>query len=392
MEFVTKHGNLLCGDSEQLLKNYPDNLFDSVITDPPYSLGFMGKSWDKCLPSIEIWKQCLRVAKPGATLLCFGGTRTYHRLACNLEDVGWEIRDCIMWINGEGMPKGVNISKAIDKHFGQEREVVGTGHSGKTRSVLNAANHPESFGGDYEITVAKSEQAKKWDGWHSALKPAYEPIILAQKPIEGTYVSNAEKYRVAGLNIDECRVPINPEIDDPRLGGAGTWSTDKMAKNVYEGGYEGVRVGSSPLGRFPTNIILDEEAAKALDAQTGVSYSFANPRTSKGTMGYGGQSKDFTTTGFEDSGGASRFFYCSKAKKKERGEGNTHTTVKPLALMEYLCKLTKTPDGGIVLDPFAGSATTAIACIRTNRPFVMIEREKEYFDIGQKRIEEELSR
>ncbi len=340
------------------MKSLDDNSVDSIVTDPPYELGFMGKKWDSTgiAYSVELWKECLRVLKPGGHLLAFGGTRTYHRMACAIEDAGFEIRDQMQWIYGSGFPKSHDISKAIDKKLGTYVEgkllpssrTTGASATGiATTFRKKTASNPQA------------PEAQQWDGWGTALKPANEPIVLARKPIsEKTIAENVLKWGTGGLNIDGCRILTDPTVDDPRLGGKGSWKTDKAAKNVYEGGYAGENIQSSALGRFPANVILDEEAGKLLDEQSGIS-----------------------------KGGASRFFYCAKASKKERGEGNNHPTVKPVSLIKYLVTLVTPPDG-VCLDPFIGSGTTAIAALNTGRFFIGIEKEEKYVEIARKRIAE----
>ena len=269
---------VLHGNSLEVLKTLEDNSVDSIVTDPPYELGFMGKKWDSTgiAYNVELWKECLRVLKPGGHLLAFGGTRTYHRMACAIEDAGFEIRDCIQWLYGSGFPKSQDISKAIDKKLGAKREVVEVDpvRYGRLKNQLEGS---VSTGGQWEhgrrdinITAPASDEAQEWKGWGTALKPANEPIVLARKPLsEKTIAENVMKWGTGGLNIDGCRIPTDPTVDDPRLGGKGSWKTDKAAKNVYEGGYAGENIQSSALGRFPANVILDEEAGRMLDEQTG---------------------------------------------------------------------------------------------------------------------------
>lgn len=335
-----------------MLKRIPDESIDALITDPPYELGFMGKSWDSTgiAYNVELWKECLRVLKPGGYLLSFGGTRTYHRMACAIEDAGFEIRDQIMWVYGSGFPKSYDISKGIDKKLGVERtEVIGKSNSKGIRP--GSGNY---IGDDYKqkgyaITIPATEQAKQWNGWGTALKPAHEPIVVARKPLsEKTVVENVLKWSTGGINIDECRV--NTREKDQSM-------SAKKTKNIY-GKIDLPKVENKyprELGRFPANVIFDEEAGKMLD---------------------------------EQSNNASRFFYCAKASKKERGEYNNHPTVKPLSLMQYLVRLVTTPNG-IVLDPFSGSGTTAIAALRTGRYFIGIEKEHKYVEITKERIAKE---
>jgi len=387
-----KHFNdkqtMLLGDCLQLMKKLPDNLFDSIITDPPYALEFMGKSWDKVLPSIDIWRECLRVAKPGTILLAFGGTRTFHRLTCNIEDAGWEVRDCIMWLYGSGFPKSHNIAKAIDKKAGKEK-IIGKGRAGKTALGQSSAWNKTYNPHEYNITEPNTPEANLWEGWGTALKPAWEPIIVAMKPLDGTYVENALKHNVSGLNIDGSRIETSDKLS---IG-----SNKRDNANINFGMKDNKEAQQqNPKGRFPANVILDDEAGQLLDEQTGVLKSGTGEISKKSSkildgnnsFALGKESRDYGALHVEygDSGGASRFFYCAKAGKKERGEGNNHPTVKPLKLMEYLCNLTKTPTGGIVFDPFAGSGTTGVACVNTGRGFVGMDKVKEHFDIACKRI------
>ena len=352
------HGNCL-----DVLRPFADNCIDSVITDPPYGLHFQGNKWDYDIPSVEIFQEILRVSKPGTFLLCFGGSRTFHRLAVNIEDAGWEIRDCLMWLYGTGFPKSLNIGKAIDKHFGAIREVVGF-HN--TNSHISNRNYVKSDAQVHHndlvpITTPKTEDAKKWHDWGTALKPAYEPILMAMKPIEQRFVHNALTHGIAGLNIEGAKIPI--------------------------------RNSDETTGRWPANVILDEDSAELVDQQTGITKSTGHSikRSIQDNDIYRPDNRKIGTlsAGYSDMGGASRFFYCSKTSASERtidGQRNLHPTVKPLKLMEYLCKLTKTPGGGIVLDPFAGSGTTGLAARNTGRPFILIEKEAEYVELARKRL------
>jgi len=417
------------------MKKLPASFIDTVITDPPYGLGFMGKEWDRFKRAgvikkpghyvtrnangspvrhrkgfssasaagqydysrnsefqqwFTFWaKECLRVAKPGAFLLCFGGTRTFHRLTCAIEDAGWQIRDCMMWLYGSGFPKSLDISKAIDKKAGAKRKVIGYKPSHRPNRVGGRSQSMAIPYTDALESIPSTNLAKLWDGYGTALKPAWEPIIVAMKPLGDTFAQNAEKYGVAGLWIDGGRI-IAQQND--RFGGGGLSSPQKgfMAntQNTYQKGM-GFR-DDTAKGRWPANLILDEGAARMLDEQSGTSKSKASDRNKEEsrTNTYGWAKGGIYKSGvhFSDSGGASRFFYCAKASKKERGPDNKHPTVKPLALMEYLCKLTKTPAGGVVLDPFGGSGTTALACLRTGRGYILIDKEEDYCKIAKRRI------
>ncbi|MCK5606692.1 site-specific DNA-methyltransferase [Candidatus Pacearchaeota archaeon] len=362
---------ILLGDCLKLMKLLKPNSIDTIITDPPYGLSFMSKKWDYNIPSIDIWKECLRVLKPGGTALIFAGSRTQHRMTCNVEDAGFVIKDCIMWLYSSGFPKGADISKQLDK--GKERKIIGYYNQyidGGIRKKTNCGQFtvPSTVirrqrnlhNGMLPITEPTTPEAKLWNGWKShALKPAYEPIILAMKPNEGSYAQNALKYGVSGLWINGGRIPIQEKDINLRLNAKNHNRTRPKTKNVYGPYNKTIELVTQDMGyhntkgRYPSNIILDEEAAKMLDEQTGQN--------------------------------TSRFFYCAKASPKER-KNNNHPTVKPIKLMEYLCKLTKTPTGGIVLDLFAGSGTTGIACQNTGRNYILIEQSKEYWEIAKRRI------
>ena len=310
------------GDLRDVLPTLPEASVDFVVTDPPYSLSFMGKSGTRRSPAPEYWRAIARVCKPGALMLAFGGTRTYHRLTCAIEDAGWEIRDCLMWLYGQGFPKAPDIGLLIDKAKGAKREVVGTklgqpGYSladhGRTNEVYGDLHNPAA---ECAITAPATELAKQWTGWANSLKPAWEPIILAMKPLDGTLAHNAERWGVAGFNIGASRI--------------GTDATNRVRnpESHADGGWVSVArspVGSAASGRWPANLLLDEEAAARLDEQTGTLTSGLmkagqKRNRSKGDGGYHG---DFPDTASErgtygDSGGASRFFYVAKATKRER--------------------------------------------------------------------------
>jgi DNA modification methylase len=342
---------LMLGDCLEQMKKIPDNFCDSIVTDPPYGLKFMGKKWDYDVPKVEIWKEALRVLKPGGHLLSFGGTRTYHRMTVNIEDAGFEIRDCIMWIYGSGFPKSLNIGKEYDKKMNNEREIVGTSKYIRTAPIHGGG---QSIGIHDNITKGTSE----FEGWGTSLKPAVEPVVLARKPIsEKTIVDNCIKWKTGGINIDESRIETSDELG--RYNPRDSKDTDAVCFLGFKSGFKNF----GTTGRFPANIILDEEAGKMLDEQS-----------------------DFSN----DQGGASRFFYCAKISKKDRNEGceefkNNHPTVKPTKLMEYLIKLI-TPKGGVVLDPFMGSGSTGKAAVRNKFNFIGIEMNQEYLDIAKARI------
>ena len=391
------------------MKLLDDNSIDNIVTDPPYELGFMGKKWDNTGISynIELWKECLRILKPGGHLLAFGGTRTYHRMACAIEDAGFEIRDQMQWIYGSGFPKSHDISKAIDKQAGAEREVVGTYQhpDGKPRNIDNHKANKDARIADQEwgmkqsgfqpITAPATPEAQQWEGWGTALKPANEPIVVARKPIsEKTIAENVLKWGTGGINIDDCRIAYDISDTNPatnplyrKENGYKTNYGIDSNPSAYALKKEEGTMNINNQGRFPANVILDEEAGKMLDKQSGVLKSGKHSEKEKNRKAKGMFAGGIATENnwYGDLGGASRFFYCAKASKKERGEGNNHPTVKPVSLIKYLVTLVTPPDG-VCLDPFMGSGTTAIACINTNRNFIGFELDKHYCEIANERV------
>lgn len=411
------------------MKALHENTFTGIVTDPPYGLSFMGKDWDHGVPGEPFWSEALRVSRPGAYLLAFGGTRTYHRLAVAIEDAGWRIKDCLMWIYGSGFPKSYDISKGINKLDGvefDEKPAQGVGFTKPDSKDWHITKHQLIQTGE------SSERAVTWNGYGTALKPAWEPIILAQKPVEKTYVNNALTYGCGGLNIDGCRIEINPNIDDKRLGGKGKrYIKRKQSKHTVS--LPPITRGSHQNGRFPANLLLDEESAKLLDEQSGIikkgGFQRGSGINSKGSGGektgniYGVYKPHSTKPNiglFEGVYGASRFFYCAKASKSERNMGcegfedkkivtfatangtsgkpsslsagrntiykNNHPTVKPLKLMEYLVKLVKQPKENLILDPFAGSGTTLMACKMLGLDYIGFEIDSSYCEIANARL------
>jgi DNA modification methylase len=394
-------------DNLEGMKLLDDNSVDSIVTDPPYGLskepniievlthwlndeeykhpskGFMGKEWDSFVPGPAIWKEVFRVLKPGGHLLCFAGTRTYDLMCMSIRLAGFEIRDCIQWLYGSGFPKSHDISKAIDKKLGADREVIGKSRGVGKKGGETYSKYGGFKAGEIEITAPATPEAQQWDGWGTALKPANEPIVLARKPIsEKTIAENVMKWGTGGLNIDGCRIGTEEIKTYGKRKGQGV--SLEWSKYTSPEGYE----GGIHQGRFPANVILDEEAGKLLDEQSGISKGSSKPRKNKGTgnICYGDYKTIITQNdAWGDSGGASRFFYCAKASKKERGEGNNHPTVKPLSLIKYLITLV-TPPGGICLDPFEGSGTHALACKDLGFNYIGFELDKTYYNIATKRI------
>lgn len=502
-----KQYELRRGDCLSVMREIAASSVDAIVTDPPYGLGFMGKEWDHSVPGEAYWREALRVAKPGAHLLCFGGTRTYHRMACAIEDAGWEIRDCIMWVYGSGFPKSMDVAKAIDKQrnddprpvcrylrdaiersdettatiaekFGFNRRMVEHWAARDTDSqptvptieqwsqlkdILGLASSmdPEverlnwrkgEFGDDYKnaeivgahqgdapglagerfthkdklIRAPHSDQAKQWDGWGTCLKPAWEPIIVARKPLDGTVASNVMEHGTGAINIDACRVPTGDNVS--------THSASKLSQDsqlVYgtHGKKETHQSSGQKLGRFPANLVhdgSDEVVALFPDSkgqagavrgdepsrvgQNGIYGTFSKPSNACEPRGDSGSAARFFNTlrdgeasagrTYTDRGGtnfaakpgmrreptsADRFFYCAKASRKDRGEGNDHPTVKPTALMSWLVRLV-TRKGGTVLDPFCGSGSTGMACAVEGDSFIGIEMNEHYADIAEKRL------
>lgn len=383
------------GDVLHVLPTISSSLYDATFFDAPYGINFMEQGWDSAVPPVEVWKSLLRVCKPGALLLAFGGTKTFHRLVSNIEDAGWEIRDTICWLYGEGFPKGLDIGKAIDKELGVERPVVG-----EKQNLQRGRNADHRFGFRQSecmipITTPGSEQSKIWNGYSTALKPAWEPILLAQKPRRGSYAANALRFGCGGLNIGECRIGTK----------GGIKRSHQAAYPRLEDGEEDrrhwSRVGhaAQPLdkGRWPANVMLDEEAAAELDRRTGKSRSRRGKRRcAESNIGNGRTLNSFRSRvdaveGFEDEGGVSRFFYVAKAGRRER-KGNDHPTVKPLGLCEYLARLIlppkrKTPRRLLV--PFSGSGSEILGALSAGWDHVTgIEREAKYVEIARRRLSE----
>jgi len=419
---------------------FPDNSVDAVITDPPYGIAFMGKDWDQpgafgserrngspqrtqreglamdagrydlspaAMLNFQRWctawaTECLRILKPGGHLLAFGGSRTWHRLAAGIEDAGFEIRDSIAWLYGSGFPKSLDVSKAIDKAAGAEREVVGTHHRhGGGSAVSGSMSGLLGTDSELPLTAPATVAAKRWRGWGTALKPSFEPIVVARKPLAGTVAANVLEHGTGALNIDACRIPTGD-----KLGGGSTTRGQRMKDgwhrpwmddpDMVAANAERSRASvakSEELGRWPTNVALDERQAAALDRQSGTSTSrVGKPRGAASGAGWG-----MTATGAEyaDEGGASRFFpvfhYEAKAPTSERpnADGVQHPTVKPLDLMRWLVRLV-TPVGAVVLEPFAGSGTTAEACALEDRRCIAIEREAEYLPLIVSRLRKPL--
>ena len=383
IRFSDENVTLHHGDSIEVLAEIPGASVDAVVTDPPYELGFMGKAWDASgiAYSVDLWREVLRVVKPGGHLLAFGGTRTWHRMVCAIEDAGFEIRDELAWLYGSGFPKSLDVSKAIDRAAGAEREVIGVGgRSGKGRASMAG-----DFAGSWDATAPATPDAERWQGWGTALKPAHEPICLARKPLVGTVAANVLEHGTSALNIDGCRIDMGAEYDPAKVQrqSATTAGMSGLGESGFAADHQQATYNAS--GRWPANVVLDEEAAALLDRQSGTSTSrIGQPRGGASGDGWG-----MTATGaeYDDRGGASRFFYVAKAAKHERPrvDGKAHATVKPVELMRWLVRLV-TPPGGLVLDPFAGSGTTAEACIVEGYRCVLIEKDADHLPLIEARL------
>ena len=443
------------GDCIEVMRTLPDASVDSVVTDPPYELGFMGKGWDNSgiAYRVEVWSEALRVLKPGGHLLAFGGTRTWHRLACAIEDAGFEMRDSIAWMYGSGFPKSLDVSKAIDKNNGevgrlwkftafmrstgltakQLNEVTDTfmgGHyltdksqpsiptpelwqvirplcgdvpgwvdelvqriaaerevTGQYETASAAQQWMSNYGQQADLTakerrdIPATDAAKQWQGWGTALKPAFEPIVVARKPLIGTVAENVLAHGTGALNIDGGRIATD-EVrvqGTQRVTGATNMGGERSGGKVYDS------------GRWPANVILDESQAAELDKQSG-DRPGASSNGSKTPQGLAGSStfrihERPQMPGYGDTGGASRFFYTAKANSSERPnvDGSAHPTVKPLELMRYLVRLV-TPPGGTVLEPFGGSGTTIEACVIEGFRCIAIELTEEYLTLIAQRL------
>jgi hypothetical protein len=375
------------------MRKLPENCIDAVVTDPPYGISFMCRKWDYDIPSVAIWQEVCRVLKPGGHLLSFGSTRTYHRMLVNIEDAGFEPRDTVAWHYATGFPKNLDISRQLDKDAGANRSTGAREWSGGKRSGGIVKDEPAKTTARRIIyDTPATPEAKQWSGWGTALKPATELIALARKPLsEGTVAANVLKHGTGAINIDGCRI-------EHKTVAGGNLAQNPHLRSHINGGNGGNIIAHeenrrvitpNQSGRWPANAIFDEAAGEVLDEQSGITKSSGGP---SGRLGGEGIYGDFQHRarahegGLGDIGGASRFFYCAKSSKRERGEDNNHPTVKPIKLMEYLVRLIA-PPGGVVLDPFSGSGTTLIACQGLGYHYIGFEKDPAYFAIATKRVE-----
>ena len=398
------------GDCLEFMKELDDNSVDSVVTDPPYGWNFMNKKWDKGVPQVKHWKEVMRVLKPGGHILVACGTRTQHRMATNIEDAGFEIRDLVAWVYGSGFPKSHNIGKAVDKLQGNKGEVVGK-HPYANRGSAQSKQSVNLMSGSPERSQYLDKGNSPWEGWGTALKPAMELWTLARNPLsEKTIAENVLKWGTGGMNIDGCRINHKENLSVKRDG-------HKLDTNKQGWGFKAVDRGNQ--GRFPANLIHDgskEVVGMFPDSKGGY---FPQRRGASDFFGLGDAENRSDFQGrMGDSGSAARFFYCPKASKSERNKGlegfekkigggmsgtqdktlktgsgnernnmmkNNHPTVKPIDLMRYLCRLI-TPPKGIVLDPYLGSGTTAIATKLEGFKYIGIEVNQDYVNIARARI------
>ena len=351
---------ILIGDCRDVLKTLDENSIDACVTDPPYGLSFMGKSWDYDVPSADTWREVYRVLKPGAHLLSFFGSRTYHRGVVQIEDAGFEIRDQIMWVYGSGFPKSLDVSKAIDK-------------------------------------AAATDAARQWDGWGTALKPSHEPIVVARKPLIGTVAENVQRFETGAINIDGCRISTSDDLNGGAYAVNGKRSVSQSLHGNTGMNQPGKTVGSEfcqPTGRWPANLIHDgsDEVLAGFPSEAGAAAPVHKLKADKFRNSYGALKGNVDEAGSafrNDKGSAARFFYCAKASRSERGEGNNHPTVKPLALMHYLVRLV-TPPGGTVIDPFAGSGSTILAALAEGFKPIGVELDPKHAEVIEARLVEYL--
>lgn len=390
---------LYAGDCTEVLAALPPDSIDACVTDPPYGLsaepdmaevlrhwlagddyqhrggGFMGRTWDSFVPGPAVWREVYRVLKPGGHVLAFSGTRTSDMQTTALRLAGFEIRDCLVWLYGSGFPKSLDVSKAIDRAAGAEREVVGEYRvSCGTGDAFGKAVGDRGGATTIPITAPATPAAAQWQGWGTALKPGHEPIVVARKPLaERTVAAQVLATGTGAINVDGCRIACNDKTRFPvgyKRGFGDTYAGDEYSRRM------GRTEDGSPNARWPANVVLDEEAARLLDETVGERPSGNRAQGGRTGMGFHGAGGDGGPAIEANSGGPSRFFYTAKASSEER-DGSSHPTVKPLALMRWLVRLV-TPPGGVVLDPFAGSGTTLRAAREEGFRAIGIEREPEY--------------
>jgi site-specific DNA-methyltransferase (adenine-specific) len=398
---------LHCGDSAELLKQYPDCHFDSIITDPPYGIEFLGKEWDQNTGALEIWQECFRVLKPGGYLLAFSAARTYHHLATRIESVGFEIRDQLMWIYSSGFPKAQDMGKAIDKRAGKKdktvlvaptygvngEKIVSNSPSGQLRCPVCKKTSEQRYhcgkGEDCGMVYkAQTPQAKQWAGWKTALKPAHEPIVMARRPFRGSTIDNIQQHGVGALNIDATRIPFQDAKDiksaqfgrdkDKTFGYINTELQDTRKRENM------IVVEANAQGRYPSNVLGDIPDYQKY---------FYSPKVSRRERHCGFDTNIIKHDERHKERTDNEYFIKSKTtdgvaegyRPQDKG-GNNHPTVKPVALMRYLIQLV-TPSHSRVLDPFMGSGTTGMAVRELGHEFVGCDLDSRYVEIAQRRIQ-----
>ena len=385
VEAVTQDGEsidlgrhrLVCGDCVAEMAKMPDGSVDAIVTDPPYGLGFMGKEWDALPPGPAWAEQCLRVLRPGGHVVAFGGTRTVHRLAVSLEDAGFEIRDTIHWCYWSGFPKSLDVSKAIDKADGAEREVVGSAANWGASTRADGKTVLGDYAGAWSITAPATDAAKTWAGWGTALKPALEPAILARKPMTGTVADCVQEHGTGALNIDACRIAPGDKAW-PGPGG------DLDSREVPPSDTRGAALAGSVDGSLRRGFFYDGSKGR----WPANLYHCPKPATAEREAGTGdiAQASAGELTGGRAEGSAGLNSPRAGAGRTSAGRGNHHPTVKPVALMRWLVRLV-TPLGGTVLEPFAGSGTTLVACEREGFSCIGFEMSPAYCDIVRARVQ-----
>ena len=374
---------IIIGDCLEVMKTLDAASIDAIVTDPPYGISFMGKDWDSGVPGVAFWREALRVAKPGCHILAAGGTRTYHRLAVAIEDAGWEIRDCVLWLYGNGFPKSHNVSKAIDKQFGAEREIIGTERNfGASKSEDDKIAFGD-YAGEWDITKPSTDEAKQWEGWGTALKPAFEPFVLARKPLDGTVAANVLRHGCGGLNVDGCRVGAE---ERPVMVRTQTVVSATSMSGQSKGATSSGELTTS--GRWPANVIHDGSDEVTQPLGTAARFFYV-PKASRSEReaGLDGM-EEISTSRYAEMGQGP---LPQQTPSKSTKQANHHPTVKPVALMSYLCRLI-TPPNGTILDPFCGSGSTGVAAIREGFKFVGIELNPDYAEIATRRIDHERQR
>jgi len=427
VHYQTDQITILHDDCLTALRAMPDESVHAVVTDPPYGLantdpkhvidaltrwaagdrefipegkGFMGKAWDAFVPPPAVWDECMRVLKPGGHLLAFAGSRTFDLMTLSIRFAGFDIRDSIAWLYGSGFPKSMSVAKAIASGGGRPEDIrrmqMGDDYTPSGRGRVNYDHGGGSaMNGKPNVDVDLPAEAAKWEGWGTALKPAFEPIVMARKPFPGTVAANVLEHGTGALNIDATRIETSDNLNGGAYAenGGRAISGSLSASGMNVPGKTTGKQYVAPTGRWPANVMLDESQAAELDKQSGVSKSTGGAGIASGRLGYhggGNGNAGASAGGFGDTGGASRFFYVAKAPSSERPEveGTMHATVKPLDLMQRLIRLV-TPPGGTVLEPFAGSGTTAEAALREGFHCIAIEREAEYLPLIMQRIQKD---